>query len=98
MANIGEMKFGIQIVKCDECDYKRDASLRDNLLVTAGARAAYMHSSNVIDIPGALEGEDNLAIFLARAVDYYLEFECGNFDNYIEEVLLKEYSIAVKEY
>lgn len=65
------------------------ASLRDNLLVTAGARAAYMDSKGCIDLPGSVEGEDILAEFIVDMVDCYID---GGFDEpfdiYIEESLI----------
>lgn len=90
---IDDLTIGVDFKRCSECEYKRDASLRDNLLVTAGARAAYMDRNDTIDIPDGLKGEDDLAIFIARAVDYYLANECGNFDLYIEERLIRGYGI-----
>ena len=91
--NIDKLTVGINIKRCDECEYKLEQHLRDNLLVTAGARAAYMDRNDTIDIPDGLKGEADLAIFIARAVDYYLANECGNFDLYIEERLIRGYGV-----
>lgn len=69
-------------------------SLRDNLLVTAGARAAYMDCSELIDLPGGVTGEEELAIFLTIAVDHYIEASKEkdiNFDEFIEQVLVMHY-------
>lgn len=68
------------------------SSIRDNLLVTAGARAAYMDGRGYIDIPGGLEGEDELTVTVTQAVDEYLSG--GNdipFDLYIETILMDAY-------
>lgn len=67
------------------------ASLRDNLLVTAGARAAYMDSEGCIDLPGGVEGEDILAGFIVKAVNHYLFNDVGPFDLYIEKALLAKF-------
>ena len=69
-----------------------DREIRDNLLVTAGARAAYMDCKSSIDIPGGLEGEDELANFVTTAVDTYLENgDDTPFDEYIESKLMAKY-------
>ena len=65
--------------------------LRDNLLITAGMRAAYLDSFLAIELPFGVEGEDDVALFISHAVDDYLDptnetEEC--FDIYIEERLL----------
>lgn len=70
-------------------------SLRDNLLVTAGARAAYMECRELIDLPGGVTGEEELAIFLTIAVDHYIEASKEkeiNFDEFIEMILVKNYN------
>lgn len=71
-------------------------SLRDNLLVTAGARAAYMDSKDCIDLPGGVEGEDILAEFIVDMVDQYLYANAiaigvEPFDIYIETALLDRF-------
>ena len=48
---IGSLYFGVDVKRCDQCEYKKDESLRENLLVTAGSRAAYMDDQGIIDIP-----------------------------------------------
>lgn len=88
---IPSMHMGVEFHRCDECEYKRDASLRDDLLVTAGARAAYMHDKDVIDIPDGVEGEAELARFITNRVYYYLAIDERNFDNYIESALISKY-------
>lgn len=88
---IGSIQFGVDVKRCDECEHK-NSLIRDNQLVTAGARAAYLHSSGEIDIPGGLEGEDELAYFVTKIVDYYYnELVDVNFDAYIETELIREY-------
>lgn len=69
-------------------------SLRDNLLVTAGARAAYMDSKDDIELPGGVEGEDILAEFITDMVDCYINLDSdilGPFDTYIETVLFNKF-------
>lgn len=74
-------------------------SLRDNLLVTAGARAAYMDSKDCIDLPGGVEGEDILAGFIVDMVDQYMYADAicigvEPFDVYIEKALLAKFGGA----
>lgn len=64
-------------------------NIRDNLLVTAGTRAAYMDAFNVIDLPSGVDGEDEIASEITNAVDKYLEQDVDeSFDIYIEEFLI----------
>ena len=71
-------------------DNKND--FRDNLLVTAGVRAAYMECSRMIDLPAGSVGEDALAGFVTEAVDKYIEEPIDiPFDEYIESALMDEY-------
>ena len=42
---IGSVQFGVDVKRCDQCEYKNENPIRDNLLVTAGARAAYMQGT-----------------------------------------------------
>lgn len=66
--------------------------IRDNLLVTAGARAAYMDMHGTIDLPGGLEGEDKLAEFIVDAVRAYGKIPDDiPFDEFIEIELLNEF-------
>ena len=73
-------------------DRKTYMLIRDNLLVTAGARAGYMDARGDIDLPGGEWGEDKLAEFIVDAVRTY-----GNipddipFDLFIEEALINEF-------
>lgn len=88
---VGSLEFGIEVKRCSECHY-RSNFLRDNLLVITGARAAYMHDANIIELPNGLEGEQELTEFIARIVDHYLEdADEFNFDEYIETRLEKQY-------
>lgn len=89
---IGSLTFGVETKRCDECEYKFKPVIRDNLLITAGARAAYMDCANQIDVPGGLEGEDKLAKVIADLVDVYTMCDLDlNYDDYIETILLTMY-------
>lgn len=88
---IGKLYFGVDIKRCDQCEHKNVPEIRDNLLVTAGARAAYMNCGDKIDIPEGIEEEFKLAEFLTKIVDYYLRVDCGNFDLYLENKLTEKY-------
>ena len=92
---VGSINFGIDIKRCDQCEYKSDASIREHLLVVMGARAAYMDYECRIDIPGGLEGEGELADFVKKTVESYIrkatDGEDVNFDEYIETALIKQY-------
>ena len=90
---IGQMYFGMDIKRCWECEYKNVPAIRDNLLVTAGARVAYMHDKGIIDIPSGLKGEDEIARFITHLVDEYLESYNGNFDIWLEEAIMKGYGV-----
>lgn len=90
---IGSLHFGVDLKRCDECEYKNN-DIREELLVIAGARAAYMHDANVIDIPEGLESEHKLACDIRRMVDKYLNNHDDidiNFDLYIEVALTNSY-------
>ena len=88
---IGNLYFGVDIKRCDQCEHKNVPEIRDNLLVTAGARAAYMNYRDKIYIPEGIEEEFKLAEFLTKIVDYYLRADCGNFDLYLETKLIEKY-------
>ena len=88
---IGKLYFGVDIKRCDQCEHKNIPEIRDNLLVTAGARAAYINCSNKIDIPDGIEEEFKLSEFLTKVVDDYLRLDCGNFDLYLETKLTEKY-------
>ena len=89
--SIGNLYFGIDVKRCDRCEHKNIPEFRDNLLVTAGARAAYMNYSGKINIPDGIEEEFKLAEFLTKVIDYYLSLDCGNFDLYLEAKLIEKY-------
>ena len=62
--------------------------IRDNLLVTAGARAGYMAARDIIELPYGLEGEYILTEFITSAVTTYIKLpEDIPFDFFIEEAL-----------
>lgn len=69
--------------------------LRDNLLVTMGARAAYMHDKGDIKLPEGVEGEKDLADFVVGTVTAYMAYSklhIGvNFDEFIEKSLMGKY-------
>jgi hypothetical protein len=92
---ITTVALGVDVKKCSECAYKFQASIRDNLLVTAGARAAYMDDANVINLPSGTDGEDELALFLSKVVDQYINykrfFDEPNFDEFVEKSLQEKY-------
>lgn len=92
MSVVDELTIGVDIKRCSECEYKKGSSLRDDLLVTAGARAAYMHDKGLIDLPAGVDGEHKLADHITQLVDTYLVLTDINFDLYIEYELKKEYS------
>ena len=73
---------------------EKQVNFRDNLLVTAGARAAYMECSRIIDLPAGSAGENILAAFVTEAVDKYIDEQIDiPFDEYIESALMSEYCI-----
>ena len=88
---VGNLYFGIDVKRCDQCEHKNVPEIRDNLLVTAGARAAYMNYSDKIDIPEGIEEEFKLSEFLTKVVDDYLRFDWENFDLYLETKLTEKY-------
>lgn len=66
--------------------------VRDNLLVTAGARAGYMAAKDIIELPCGLEGEDVLAEFIVNAVSTYIKLPNDiPYDLFIEEALYEEF-------
>ena len=69
-------------------------SKRDDLLVTMGARAAYMEFQGVIELPAGVDGERKLSEFVSSKVDYYIDMEVDEcFDIYIEDVLKQKYYV-----
>ena len=92
---IGNLYFGIDVKRCDQCEYKNVPEIRDNLLVTAGAKAAYMNYNDKIDIPEGIEEEFKLSEFLTKVVDDYLRFDWENFDLYLESKLIEKYGVFI---
>ena len=92
---IGNLYFGIDVKRCDQCEYKNVPEIRDNLLVTAGAKAAYMNYNDKIDIPEGIEEEFKLSEFLTKVVDDYLRFDWENFDLYLETKLIEKYGVFI---
>ena len=94
---IQSISLGIDVKRCDECEYKGDVHIREHLLVIMGARAAYMDMVGTIDIPEGLEAEGALAQFVKKTVERYLQKatdgEDVNFDEYIETALINQYAI-----
>ena len=88
---IGSLYFGVDVKRCDQCEYKNVPGIRDNLLVTAGTRAVHMDYSGEIDIPEGFEEENKLAEFLTKVVDDYIRLDWGNFDLYLEAKLIERY-------
>ena len=88
---IGSIQYGVSVKKCEDCGFFNNR-MRDDLLVTAGARAAYMHHDGFIKLPEGIEGEAALAFLVADIVDAYLSIEDRiNFDEYIETILMDKY-------
>ena len=98
---IQSISLGLDVKRCDECEYKGDANLREHLMVIMGARAAYMDYECRIDLPGGLEGEGELAEFVKKTVERYIQKatdgEDVNFDEYIETALIKQYGKMMEE-
>lgn len=98
---IQTLYLGLDVKRCDECEYKKDARLCEHLLVVMGARAGYMDSAGTIDIPEGLEEEGKLAEFVKKTVDRYLQEATDgkdvNFDEYIETALIKQYGEQTDE-
>lgn len=92
---VGSLYFGVDVKRCDQCEYKNDRSIRDELLVTAGARAAYMEDQGIIELPDGVHGEHEVGVCVSRMLDIYLNrVYVGadvNFDEYIENALMDEY-------
>ena len=73
----------------------RDSILRDDLLVTAGSRVAYMDVGNMVKLPEGLDGEREISIVIAKAVDNYIDNNIDeSFDLYIEAIINKEYGVG----
>lgn len=93
--SIGNLYFGVDIKRCDQCEHKNVPEIRDNLLVMAGARAAYMNCNDKIDIPEGIEEEFKLSEFLTKVVDDYLRFDWEKFDLYLETKLIEKYGVFI---
>lgn len=98
---IQSISLGLDVKRCDECEYRGDFNIREHLLVVMGARAAYMDYECRIDIPVGLEGEGELAEFVKKVVNSYIQKatdgEDVNFDEYIETALIKQYGVKMEE-
>lgn len=97
---IQSISLGVDVKRCDECEYKSGASMREHLMVIMGARAAYMDAMATIDIPEGLEAEGELVDFVKKTVERYIrEATDGkdvNFDEYIETALIEEYAVLME--
>ena len=70
----------------------RKVSIRENMLVTMGARAGSMECLGYISLPAGSAGEDQLAAFACETVTGYLESDGDvGFDEYIEVALTEKY-------
>ena len=87
---VDNLYFGIDIKRCDQCEYKNVPEIRDNLLVTAGARAVHMDYRGEIDIREGFEEENKLAAFLTKVIDYYLSDD--------DSKKLHEYKEIIEDY
>ena len=88
---IGSIHLGIDVKRCSECEYRND-DIREELLVIAGARAAYMCTGGLIDLPIGIDGEHVLACDIRRMINNYLAGDDDiNFDLYIETALANNY-------
>ena len=67
------------------------------MLVTMGARAAYMECAGRIRLPAGLQGEEELGDFCCCAIQEYIDMGqySMNFDEFIEMELQKEYGTEV---
>ena len=66
--------------------------IRENLLVTIGSRAAYMHCAGDIELPSGTHGEDVLAVFASNlATDWISNHHDGSFDDFIETALIARF-------
>lgn len=87
----GGGSFPFDITDLRKAPEPRTYSMRDSLLVIAGARAAYldMDVTITVDLPDGLEGEDTLVKFVTQLVDYYLKhIDELNFDEFIESKII----------
>jgi hypothetical protein len=93
----GGGSFSFKLSELYKAEPPKSYSIRDNLLITAGARAAYMDMRGNIDLPGGLEGEDRLAEFVVDAVRTYSKITDDiPFDEFIERELVCEFGKVKK--
>lgn len=97
---IQSISLGIDVKRCDECEYKADGNIREHLMVIMGARAAYMDCAGTIDIPEGLEAEGELVDFVKKTCERYIreatDGKDNNFDEYIETALINQYAILME--
>lgn len=87
-----EEDFEVHTIEVEEWDL--DSELRDDLLVTAGSRVAWMSVSNMVALPTGVDGEREIAITIANAVDEYINNGIDeSYDLFIEEAIEKEYGV-----
>lgn len=87
-----EEDFEIHTIEMEEWDV--DSVLRDDLLVTAGSRVAYMDVSNTIVLPEGTDGEREISLVVSKAVDNYIDNNVDeSYDIFIEDVINKEYGM-----
>ena len=93
IANCLEVNYiRLLMSKEEEEQRKMEQRKRYNLLVTAGARAAYMDCAGKIELPTGVEGEDKLARFVKNRVDAYMKENIDiSFDEYIEGHLEQQF-------
>lgn len=92
--NARHVSVGIDVKRCIDCERAQANPFRDDLLVTAGTRAAYMDYEETIVLPGGVVGESEIAEFIVGVVDYYINNDTGTyFDDYIERKLIEKYGI-----
>ena len=92
---IQSISLGVDVKRCDECEYKADGNIREHLMVIMGARAAYMDCDGTIDIPEGLEAEGDLVRFVKKTVERYVQEDNVIFDEYIETALIEEYAVML---
>lgn len=88
----GGGNFDFALNELQKAKPPKSYSIRDNLLVTAGARAAYMDMRGTIELPRGLEGEDRLAEFVVDTIRAYGKIPDDTpFDEFIEKELIHEF-------
>lgn len=94
---IQTLSLGVDVRRCDQCEYKGDGNIREHLMTIMGARAAYMDCAGIIDIPDGLEEEGKLVEFVRKTVERYIRDADVNFDEYIETALKDHYTIVTED-